>query len=164
MRLLKYSMPVFMAIILVSTTVYGQHPTGHHHQEMTERGNRVMGFDQSKVSHHFLLSPTGGIIEVGADNPSDLTSKNQIREHLAHIAHMFSEGNFEGPMEVHNQLPPGAPVMKELKEAIEYGYEETERGGRVIISAQESRAIDAIHDFLRFQITDHQTGDPLDLK
>ena len=38
------------------------------------------------------------------------------------------------------------------------------RGGKVVIDTPETRdtaARDALHDFLRFQIREHQTGDPL---
>jgi hypothetical protein len=33
-------------------------------------------------------------------------------------------------------------------------------GGRVRIHTSNARAVQAIHEFLRFQITEHQTGDP----
>ena len=51
--------------------------------------------------------------------------------------------------------------MKQLKAAISYKYEEVERGGRVLISSDDPQAIAAIQSFLRFQITEHKTGDSL---
>jgi hypothetical protein len=36
-----------------------------------------------------------------------------------------------------------------------------ERGGRIRIETDSPEALAAIHDFLRFQIKDHETGDPL---
>jgi hypothetical protein len=47
--------------------------------------------------------------------------------HLKHIAKMFAEGNFNAPMLIHDQTPPGVPVMQELKGEIEYKYEEIDR-------------------------------------
>ena len=47
---------------------------------------------------------------------------------------MFSNGNFDAPMLVHAQNPPGVEVMKQLKAEITYEYEETKRGGRIRIS------------------------------
>ena len=51
--------------------------------------------------------------------------------------------------------------MRRLKSEIKYEFETIEQGGRVKISSLNREAIDAVHEFLRFQITDHQTGDPL---
>jgi hypothetical protein len=49
--------------------------------------------------------------------------------------------------------------MKQLKREVSYTFEETKRGGRVRIASNNSDAIKAIHDFLRFQITEHKAGD-----
>jgi hypothetical protein len=40
-----------------------------------------------------------------------------------------------------------------------YGYDATDFGGRLRISSGNREAITAVHDFLRFQISDHETGD-----
>jgi hypothetical protein len=128
---------------------------------MNKRGDRVMGFDQMKTTHHFRLTQDGGSIEVSADDAKDEESRKQIRMHLSHIARMFSEGNFNAPMLIHDQTPPGVPVMQRLKAEITYKFEEIERGGRVRISSNNREAVAAIHEFLRFQIKEHKTGDPL---
>jgi hypothetical protein len=49
--------------------------------------------------------------------------------------------------------------MQELKGEIEYNYEEIDRGAAVRISTKNPAALKAIHDFLRFQIKEHKTGD-----
>ena len=64
------------------------------------------------------------------------------------------------PTTIHAQVPPGAAVMKERKAAIRYAYSPTERGGQVRISTSDPRALEAVHEFLRFQVRDHGTGDP----
>ena len=53
--------------------------------------------------------------------------------------------------------------MKQLKAEITYKYDETRRGGRIRISSTNAEAIKAIHEFLRFQIKEHKTGDPLEV-
>ena len=45
-----------------------------------------------------------------------------------------------------------------------YRYRDTPGGGRVDIVTSDAEALEAIHAFLRFQITDHKTGDPLEVK
>ena len=136
----------------------------HHHAGVNERGDRVMGFDHAKTTHHFLLSAAGGSIEVTANSAQDKESRDAIRAHLPHIAKMFSEGNFEAPMLIHGRTPPGVPAMKRKKTAIEWKYEEIENGARVAASTKDPEALSAIHEFLRFQIADHHTGDPTTLK
>jgi hypothetical protein len=131
---------------------------------VNERGDRVMGFDHTKTTHHFLLHPDGGSIEVTANDSNDAESRDQIRKHLGHIARMFAEGNFKAPMLIHDRTPPGVPVMRRLKSEIRYDYEEAERGARVRIRTANAEALAAVHEFLRFQIEDHETGDPTEVK
>ena len=147
----------------------GQHPaSGHGHdthaKDVNERGDHVMGFDHEKTTHHFRLYTDGGAIEVTANSAADAESRDRIRKHLGHIARMFSEGNFKAPMLIHAQTPPGVPVMQRLKADIKYEYEETERGARVSIKTANAEALAAVHDFLRFQIKDHDTGDTTEVK
>lgn len=135
----------------------------HDMAAMNKRGGKGMGFSQEQTTHHFYLTKTGGIIEVETNDPKDTESLDQIRRHLEHIAMMFAEGDFDTPAFIHGQVPPGVPEMKRLKAALSYKYEEKERGGRVIISSDNSQAVSAVQSFLRFQITEHKTGDALEV-
>ena len=132
--------------------------------EMNMRGDKHMGFDHLKTTHHFLLANDGGTIKVEANDPKDTESRDQIRGHLRHIRMMFSEGNFEVPMLVHEKTPPGSEVMQQLKGEITYEYKETDRGAMIQISTANTQALQAIHEFLKFQIKEHMTGDPLEVK
>ena len=118
-----------------------------------------MGFSHEKTTHHFRLSADGGCIEAVAKDATDTSSQQQIREHLQHIATMFSTGDFNAPMLIHSRTPPGVPVMTKLRHEIKYQVEDLPNGARVVVSSANPKAIAAIHDFLRFQIEDHQTGD-----
>jgi hypothetical protein len=133
------------------------------HAAMMGRGEQGMGFSQSATTHHFLLKPDGGIIAVSAKDPKDAGSRDQIRMHLSHIAHAFADGDFDIPMFVHDQVPPGVPVMKRLSKDIQYRFEEKDAGGQVVLSSRSPEAVAAIHDFLTFQIREHKTGDPVTL-
>ncbi|HYY59187.1 MAG TPA: hypothetical protein VE842_17790 [Pyrinomonadaceae bacterium] len=130
--------------------------------EMNMRGEREMGFSQTQTTHHFRLLKDGGAIEIEVNETKDTAMRDQVRQHLKEIAQAFSGGDFATPLAVHAQIPPGVPVMKRLKAAIKYEYEETAGGGRVRISTDNSEALSAIHAFLRFQIEEHRTGDPLE--
>jgi hypothetical protein len=169
-----------------------------------DRGAAVMGFDQEKTTHHFLLHPDGGTIDISVDDLLDQTNLQAIRLHLKKVEVDFGRGDFSMPHAIHapqsavkltHQLRhevagapahqhvvsaaapprpvthhavgdmstlfvPGAATMSRLKTAIRYRYEETTRGGRIAITTANADAVAAIHEFLRYQITEHRTGDP----
>jgi hypothetical protein len=118
-----------------------------------------MGYPHDKTTHHFRLFSNGGAIEVTVNDSADSQNMHAIRSHLTHIVTMFSNGDFSMPMFVHDQVPPGVPMMKQKRSEIIYKFEELPTGGRVRITTTNSDALTAIHDFLRFQIEDHQTSD-----
>ena len=134
-----------------------------HASGVDQRGDTAMGFSHEKTSHHFRLLPDGGAIEVTANDAGDEVSRKQIRAHLTHISQLFARGNFQIPMFVHDRKPPGTEVMQQKKDKISYRYEEMEKGARVRITTSDPDALKAVHEFLRFQITDHRTGDGLEI-
>lgn len=134
-------------------------PENAHHQGVVERGDHVMGFSHDKATHHFLLYSDGGAIEVESNFAGDTATRDEICMHFGHIAKMFAAGDFSAPMLIHSQNPPGVETMKRLREAIQYNLENTERGARIRITTKNAYAVAAVHEFLRFQIKDHQTGD-----
>jgi hypothetical protein len=138
-------------------------PADEHDRGVKKRGEHAMGFSQDKTTHHFRLYPDGGAIEVEANDPKDTASRDQIRMHLTHIVKAFSEGDFSIPMSTHGLNPPGADVMKKLQAEIAYTFEETGRSARVRITTRNPAALAAVYQFLRFQISDHHTGDTTDV-
>ena len=136
---------------------------GHDHESMLKRGEdeRGMGFSQSETTHHFLLQQNGGAIQVEVNDPKDTATRETVRKHLQRIAESFSEGDFSIPRFVHDKDPDGVKEMKQLGNAVQYRYEELPQGGRVALSTKSKAGLAAIHSFLRFQIYEHRTGDPL---
>ena len=134
-----------------------------HQADVEKHGDEAMGFPHDKTTHHFRLYSDGGDIEVIANDSEDSKNVQAIRSHLTHIVAMFSNGEFSIPMFVHDQVPPGVPMMKEKHAEISYGFEELPAGGRVRIKTTSLDALKAIHDFLRFQIADHHTGDTTEI-
>ena len=137
--------------------------TNDHHADMNRRGEHVMGFSQDRATHHFRLYDDGGAIEVEANQETDTSTRDQIRMHLSHIARMFADGNFRAPMLIHDQVPPGVPVLQRLRQKINYRFVDTDRGGRIVITTSGPEALKALHEFLRFQIADHKTGDSVEV-
>src|SRR5215210_2878657 len=90
---------------------------GHdaHLAAVNARGEAAMGFSQTETAHHFLLTRDGGVIQVEAKDAADAANRDRVRQHLAHVARMFADGDFETPMLVHARTPPGADAMSRLK-------------------------------------------------
>lgn len=118
-----------------------------------------MGFSHDATTHHFHLLKDGGDIVVTANNPKDTASVEQIRMHLNHIVGMFSNGNFNAPMLIHETNPPGVVTMTRLKSQIRYTLTEIPQGAKIRIETSSPETTDAVHAFLLFQIVDHKTGD-----
>jgi hypothetical protein len=120
----------------------------------------VMGFDQDKTVHSFRLHADGGAVDIAVKDAKDIKNRDAIRAHLPHIAQMFGDGNFEAPMLIHERKDvPGTARMTSLKNRIRYAYVETAKGGRLDIVTTDAEALAAVHEFMRFQIADHRTGD-----
>jgi hypothetical protein len=139
--------------------MHQQHATASHEAIIKSHGDQAMGFPHDQTTHHFRMAPDGGSIEVMVQDAKDKTNTDAIRAHLSHISVMFANGDFSAPMFIHDGVPPGVTTMARLKSAIHYTYEERPLGARVRIQSADLAALDAIHDFLRFQITEHHTGD-----
>jgi len=131
-----------------------------HHADVETHGDEAMGFPHDKTTHHFRLSPEGGVIEVTVNDAKDNDDLQAIRMHLKHVVSMFSNGDFSVPMFIHSQTPPGVTEMRDRRADITYTFEELPAGARVRITTVNRDALNAVHDFLIFQIRDHQTGDP----
>jgi hypothetical protein len=152
----------------------GQHPqmpAGMSHEEhlkqmqkdeaMKKRGAEAMGFDQDATTHHFRLAATGGSIEVTVKDQADETMIAAIRSHLRSISGEFAAGQFDKPFQTHGEVPPGVVEMQKRRQKIAYRYEDLPQGGVVRIETKDAAALDAVHAFLRYQIMEHHTGDPL---
>ena len=143
------------ALVLTAGTLaaHQDHPSAHDHAAS------VMGFDQGRTAHHFSLFQNGGAIEVTVRDSADTNDRDAIRSHLPHIATMFAIGNFEAPMLVHDSKNvPGTKVMAKMKDRT---YIEVPAGGRVNIVTSDRDALNAVHQFLKFQIAEHKTGDSI---
>lgn len=144
------------ALLVLSGCAFAQHD---HDAMLNQRGDQMMGFSHEKTTHHFELNQDGGVIEVRANDLKDTETRDQIRGHFRHIVQMFAAGNFNVPMLVHAEDVPGTSIMSQLKAELHWELHETPRGAKILIVADNKAALDAVHEFLRFQIADHKTGD-----
>jgi hypothetical protein len=130
-----------------------QEQVDHRHQHTT-------GVPTEGTRHHFALAKDGGSIRLEVEDEGQTAARDLVRVHLQEVARSFAAGDFSMPMRIHDQVPPGAETMKARRDAIRYAYAESPRGGVVTIATRDPEALAAVHEFLRFQIRDHGTGDP----
>jgi hypothetical protein len=166
------TLPVILfALSLPLAAQHPQMPAGMSHAEhlkqmqkdeaLKKRGAAAMGFDQDATTHHFRIAPQGGSIEVTVRSAGDDQMLAAVRSHLRTIATQFAAGEFDKPLETHAEVPPGVAEMRKRKDRIAYRYEDLPQGGAVRMTTTDARALDAVHAFLRYQIAEHHTGDPL---
>jgi hypothetical protein len=148
-------LPIALVVLMVDPRAVSA-----QHDMLRERGRLAMGFDQDRTTHHFILRPDGGIISVEVNQVGDDTNRLAIRAHLHHIALDFAAGRFDAPFQTHGEEPPGTTTMCQLRAAIRYTAEDTDRGARITIRSGDPVAVAAVHDFLIYQIREHRTGDP----
>jgi hypothetical protein len=133
-----------------------------HRAAVDHRHDAVSGVSHEAAVHHFLLTADGGTIRLETTDTAALADRDRIRRHLQAVARAFAAGDFAMPLQVHGRVPPGVKTLKKRRREITYSFSATERGGEMHLSTADPAALAAIHAFLRFQIEDHGTGDPIE--
>lgn len=122
---------------------------------MLQRGNIAMGFDQNKIRHKFTATENGGKITINSLNANDISTINQIKEHIKNIQNDFSNGNFTKPFFIHAKEVPGTKIMSEKKNLIKYRINELTNGSETILNTADKELVDSIHQFITYQNNAH---------
>jgi hypothetical protein len=153
----EHRMRALAAVLVAGTAMLGAQD---HTSHVDRRHEHATHLPSDATEHHFALTKTGGSIRLEVKDESQTAVRDRIRAHLQVIARSFAAGDFALPMRIHEQVPPGAETMKARQAKLRYSYAPSAKGGVVTISTSDSEALRAVHQFLRFQIEDHATGDP----
>jgi hypothetical protein len=145
-------------------------------------------FDREKAAVHFTLFTDGATIDLQVVHPTDDVTRHSVEIHMQKVAMALTAGDFaavrsaKAPAPQHTTLHvvtpsgrpaagdastffvPGVATLTRLAREVKYTYVETPDGGRVDIRTASSEALSALHEFLRFQISQHATGDPVDVR
>lgn len=130
----------------------------------TEHGHKVdsrhdtFGMSHSTTRHDFRLYKDGGAIELRANDAEDANTIATIRKHLGEITTAFKAGDYSAPMFVHGKKPAGIDDMARSKNELTWRYEALPTGGRIRVTTANDAALAAIHDFMKFQVIEHRTG------
>jgi hypothetical protein len=162
MKLIAAALVIAAAPAVAQDHAHCQAASPARREAVDHRHDATTGVPHAASAHHFLLAPTGGEIRLEATDGTDRATRDRIRDHLQAITDAFTAGDFSMPRRIHAETPPGVAVMTERRAAIRYAFHATDRGGRVTIATDDETALRAVHAFLRFQIADHGTGDPVE--
>jgi hypothetical protein len=127
-----------------------------HAHDVDARHNTLV---PAQTHHAFRLFTDGGAIELRADDANDQPTIDAVRAHLRDIAAQFAKNDFRTPAFVHGHAPDAVAAMQRLHDAIAFRFEPLDRGARIRITTSNAEALAALHEFLRFQIDEHRTGD-----
>lgn len=154
---------------MASCPMHAQHMASAHaahvkaddsaeHGAAVDGRHDTFGMSHSTSTHSFRLFADGGAIELRANDAADRATIDSIRTHLQQVAAQFKDSDFSTPAFVHGYRPDGVAQMERVRSDIRYRYEPVETGGRIRIITRSAEALAAIHDFLRFQVTEHRTA------
>lgn len=123
---------------------------------LQDRGQAVMGVDQYASAHVFEDLPDGGRIILDQKDSADAAAIATIRRHMQDIAVAFRAGDFSKPFQVHAHEVPGTPGMTTHRVHLTYQVIDRPRGAEVRIRTADPAAVQAVHQFLEFQRSDHR--------
>ncbi len=146
-----------VATVLYASPLLAQHGSDTAFESMQQRGKQTMGVDQTTSSHGFMSLTDGGRI-VLVSNVYDSAGVARIREHLRQLKRAFGDGDFSMPMFIHMKTVPGVSVMEARRDRITYTESDLPAGGALRITTTDSAALNAIHQFLAFQRTEHRAA------
>jgi hypothetical protein len=87
------------------------------------------------------------VLRVTVTDPNDTDGAGQVSIRLRNAAVRYARGEFS----IASSAAPGTAVMRQMRSRIIYTAHAIDGGAELIISSQDSKAIEAIHQFLQYQ-------------
>jgi hypothetical protein len=122
---------------------------------VASRGAEVMPFDLDATTHTFAKTDTGGRQLVTADDPSEQTQIDLIRQHLQLERTNFAKGDFSDPARIHGMDMPGVSELSAGYTRITVTYTERPDGAELTYATDDPALVDAIHAWFDRQLIDH---------
>ncbi len=123
--------------------------------QVAERGAAVMPFDLERTTHRFAKTGTGGVQSVAADNPTDTTQIELVRQHLRGEAVRFRSGDFTDPVRIHGTDMPGLASLRDSAGKVAVDDADTADGARITYTTSDPALVTALHAWFDAQVSDH---------
>lgn len=156
------TIPVALLLLLTVSFVSAQTAsTQTVAPELKTRYLKATGLDPDKIVQHYYLVKNGGVIELAAKDPNDTATATAIMKYLEAQRQLFEKGKNDTAIEIHGKTPDGYLGIRKLRNEITFypTKNDTGTGGVLRMFSVNPEAKKAIQDFLKFQITEFQTGD-----
>jgi hypothetical protein len=148
---------LLLAVLMLAQTASpspSPDPSASHHNMVMTHGAQVMPFDMKVAMHMFTPNATGGVVEVMVHN-TDAHQIGLVRQHLQEEATKFAAGDYADPAYIHGEKMPGLVVMEANPKAITVQYADTRMGGKITFVSSNASTVQAIHQWLAAQTSDH---------
>ena len=129
--------------------------------ELNSRFSKALGVEIDKVAQHYYLVKAGGVIELTAKDPNDTATVKAIQKYLDMQKDLFEKGKNESENEVHGKVPDGVLVLKKMRNDITFYTNKQDDGAVLRMFTTNAQAKEAVYEFIKFQIGEHNTGDAL---
>ena len=119
-------------------------------------------YDRHRVVHHFYLYTDGGLMTLAVSDPSDAETRKAVRACVQRVSQLMVMGDLAKLREQFGENVPGLDRIVEArarKATITVRSSTPDEGSQIILTTADPIALQALHDFLRFQIADLNTGD-----
>ncbi len=151
-----FALIVGFSFLIASVAVAQTTPTA---ADANARLARVVGVIPDSIVLHYYLVKNGGVIEITTKQPDDTATANAIMKYLESQKDLFDKGKNDSDNDVHGQMPAGLLTMKKLKNDITFNAVRQDNGGVLRIFSVNEQARQAIHDYMKYEIAAHATGD-----
>lgn len=146
---------VALVAVLALVGCAGDDDLDDRQAHVAARGAEVMPFDLDATTHVFTNTDDGGIQVVTADDPSDQTQIDLIRQHLQQEQNNFARGDYDDPARIHGMDMPGVAELSEGYANIEVAYIQRPDGAALVYTTADPDLVAAIHAWFDRQIMDH---------
>jgi hypothetical protein len=152
----KYVIFPLILLLIAGSVAANERAAESRLDEVQRRGLQVMPFSLEQTVHIFTKTDQGGIQQVVAKENAGAEQVGLIRKHLAEISRQFAQGDFSAPAKIHGEDMSGLAALREAKSGqIKIEYEDLEKGGQVVYSADDPDLLKAIHQWFDAQLKDH---------
>ena len=147
------ALPFALAVLIVAPgPVDARTP---RQQQVEQRGQSVMPFDQHRTLHVFHDLPDGGVQRVVAKERRDAGQIALVRAHLREEARRFAHGDYGDPAAIHGRAMPGLAELARGYENVHVTYADVPGGGTIRYASADPRLVAALHRWFASQSADH---------
>jgi len=115
------------------------------------RGQPGVRAQTQDLSYHAVLTRGGGTLRITVNDLHDSVGAGQVSVRLREAAARLARGDFSNGGLLQLRGAPGAAVLRQMRGKITFTSHGIEDGAELIISSSDTKAVEAIHQFLHFQ-------------